>query len=223
MISTRRLALAVAVGAVAIGGAIGLAACSSSSSSAAKAPSSSSTPSPAADTTASCTQASILAALPQGASMVHYDCANAGNEQWAAATVNPGNTVFFLKWSGTSWDAMTSDDVCGTASAGVPSQLLSYCGAPSGSSSSPSSSTSPAAATCTSQSILAALPGGATMEKYTCANVGGQEWAAAKVNPGNTVFFLKKNGSTWDAETAKSVCGTASAGLPSSLLAYCKA
>jgi hypothetical protein len=59
------------------------------------------------------------------------------------------------------------------------------------------------------------------MEKYDCATVGDTEWAAAEVDPGNTVFFLQWNGSSWDASTADSVCGTASAGLPSSLLSYC--
>jgi len=89
-----------------------------------------------------------------------------------------------------------------------------------GTSSSPSNS--PTVPTpCTSDAILAALPGGATMQRYTCAQVGDIHWAAARVDPGNTVFFLKSNGHTWQAMTADSVCGTASAGLPQTLLAYC--
>ena len=59
---------------------------------------------------------------------------------------------------------------------GLPQSLLSYCKA------GPSSSTSPATAACTSEAILAALPGGATMQKFTCADVSGK-LAAARVSP----------------------------------------
>ena len=45
-------------------------------------------------------------------------------------------------------------------------------------------------ADCSSQAILSALPGGATMQEFTCAKVGDTEWAAARVSPGDTVFFL---------------------------------
>ena len=217
--TTRRTALAVGIGSVAL---ISLAACGSSSSSEATptpsspATSSSSNVPSGSDTQAACTSEAILAQLPGGATMQKFNCANAGGQEWAAARVNPGNTVFFLKWDGNAWQAETSGDVCGTASAGVPTELLSYCAGPS-------SSPSPAAATCTSQALLAQLPGGATMQKYTCASAGGQEWAAARVNPGNTVFFLKWDGKAWQAETSGAVCGTASAGLPAQLLAYCKA
>lgn len=92
----------------------------------------------------------------------------------------------------------------------------------SGAQSSPSAGPAGDAA-CTSTGILAALPGGAEMKRYDCAQVGDTEWAAARVDPGNTVFFLKSNGNAWQAMTADSVCGTASAGLPRSLLSYCKA
>jgi ribosomal protein L16/L10AE len=149
--------------------------------------------------------------------MASYDCAQVGDARWAAARVDPGNTVFFLKRNGSSWEAMTADSVCGTASAGFPQTLLSYCAAPS---SSPGPSPSPMK--CTSNAILAALPGGAAMKKYTCGQVGDSQWAAARVDPGNTVFFLKRNGSTWQAMTADSICGTASAALPQTLLAYCR-
>jgi len=59
--------------------------------------------------------------------MEKFTCAEAGSEYWAAAEVKPGPTVFFLKWSGSTWDVMTSDEVCGTASAGLPDKLLDYC------------------------------------------------------------------------------------------------
>ncbi len=53
------------------------------------------------------------------------------------------------------------------------------------------------------------------MQEFTCADVSGKLWAAARVNPGDTVFFLQWNGTKWNAEDSDSVCGTASAGLPS--------
>jgi hypothetical protein len=165
-----------------------------------------------------CSSRAILSALPGGATMQEFTCAKVGDTEWAAARVSPGDTVFFLKWNGTKWSAEDSQSVCGTASAGLPQSLLSYCKA--GPSSSP---TKPVTQACTSEAILAALPSGATMQKFTCAEVGGRLWAAARVNPGNTVFFLKWNGTKWNAQDAQSICGTASAGLPQSLLSYCKA
>ena len=77
-------------------------------------------------------------------------------------------------------------------------------------------------ADCSSQAILSALPGGATMQEFSCAKVGDTEWAAARVSPGDTVFFLQWNGTKWNAEDSQSICGTASAGLPQSLLSYCR-
>ena len=77
-------------------------------------------------------------------------------------------------------------------------------------------------ADCSSQAILSALPGGATMEEFSCAKVGDTEWAAARVSPGDTVFFLQWDGTKWKAEDSQSICGTASAGLPKSLLSYCQ-
>jgi hypothetical protein len=166
---------------------------------------------------ADCSSHAILSALPGGATMQEFSCAKVGDTEWAAARVSPGDTVFFLKWNGTKWDAEDSQSICGTASAGLPQSLLSYCNA------GPSSSTSPVTQACTSEAILAALPSGATMQKFTCADVGGRLWAAARVNPGNTVFFLRWNGTKWNAQDSQSICGTASAGLPQSLLSYCKA
>jgi hypothetical protein len=157
--------------------------------------------------------------------MQKFDCATVNGTEWAAAQVSPGNTVFFLRWDGTKWNAEDSDSVCGTASAGLPPSLLSYCQAASSSSSpstSPQTPATPSNVACTSEEIRAALPGGATMKEFTCANVGGKKWAAARVDPGDTAFFLQWDGTKWNAEDSDSVCGTASAGLPQSLLSYCK-
>ena len=170
-----------------------------------------------APATAVCTSEAILAALPAGATMEKFTCADVSGKLWAAARVSPGDTVFFLQWNGTKWNAQDSHSICGTASAGLPQSLLSYCkAAPS------SSPTTPATAACTSEAILAALPAGATMQEFTCADVSGKLWAAARVSPGDTVFFLQWNGTKWNAEDSDSICGTASAGLPQSLLSYCK-
>ena len=49
-----------------------------------------------------------------------------------------------------------------------------------------SSQASNTKAECSSQAILSALPGGATMQEFTCAKVGDTEWAAARVSPGDT-------------------------------------
>jgi hypothetical protein len=83
--------------------------------------------------------------------MEKFECARVDGTEWAAARVNPGPTVFFLQWDGTKWNAQDSDSVCGTASAGLPQSLLSYCEAPSTSpttspqTSSPSTSPQPTA------------------------------------------------------------------------------
>jgi hypothetical protein len=202
-----------------LGLVLALSACGSSpSTSSADTPSSSTTTSSEGSHIKSdCSSQAILSALPGGATMQEFSCAKVGDTEWAAARVSPGDTVFFLQWNGTKWNAVDSQSICGTASAGLPQSLLSYCKA--GPSSSP---TRPPTEACTSEAILAALPSGATMQKFTCAEVGGKLWAAARVNPGNTVFFLRWNGTKWNAVDAQSICGTASAGLPQSLLSYCK-
>ncbi len=74
-----------------------------------------------------CTEEAIMAAIPEGSEMVKYNCADVSGTQWAAVEVKPGPTVFFLQASGDTWDVSTSDEVCGTASAGLPPELLDYC------------------------------------------------------------------------------------------------
>ena len=165
---------------------------------------------------ASCTEESILNALPSGSTMVRYHCADVSGTQWAAAEISPGPTVYFLEMTGDQWSVSTSDSICGTASAGLPDALLSFCPG-----SSPTTSPTSSGVSCTASSILGALPSGATMVRYHCANVAGTQWAAARVNPGPTTYFLKSSGSSWNVITKDQVCGTASSGLPESLLAYC--
>lgn len=181
---------------------------------------------------ADCSQKAILAALPGGASMKMFGCATSGGTEWAAAQVDPGSTVFFLRWHGGRWEAEEGESVCGSASAGLPASLLSYCRPTSPSTSSrqptspprpaPTSPVTPTTVTCTSASLLAALPQGSRMEKFNCAEVAGKRWAAVRVDPGSTVFFLQSDGRRWKAQDSDGVCDTASAGLPPALLAYCR-
>lgn len=84
-------------------------------------------PTSTATTSSLCSESAILGALPESAEMVSYTCADVSGTEWAAAKVNPGPTVFFLQASGDTWDVSTSDEICGTASAGLPSELLDYC------------------------------------------------------------------------------------------------
>ena len=219
----RRVVINLTVVAV-LGLVLAFSACESSpSTSSPDTPSSSpTTSSQASNTKAECSSQAILSALPGGATMQEFTCAKVGDTEWAAARVSPGNTVFFLQWNGTKWNAEDSQSICGTASAGLPQSLLSYCKAGPSSSPTSTSPTTPATAACTSDAILAALPAGATMQEFTCADVGGKLWAAARVSPGDTVFFLRWNGTKWNAQDSQSICGTASAGLPQSLLSYCK-
>lgn len=111
-----------------------LSGCSSSSSESASSPSASPAQTSAAPTSAApspysdlCSEEAILAALPQGSELDDYDCVNVDGIEWAAARVDPGPTVFFLEDVSGSWNVHTSDEICGTASAGFPPELLDYC------------------------------------------------------------------------------------------------
>lgn len=83
------------------------------------------------------------------------------------------------------------------------------------------SSVSTAAGECTDASILAALPAGSTMVKYQCAIASPTMWAAARVKPGPTVFFLQNTSGPWKVSTSDKVCGATSASLPPEIKAYC--
>lgn len=116
--------------------ALTLGACSSGSSTggASTPAATSAAPTTAAPTQAGgCTAESILAVLPEGATIVRFDCESVSGTEWAAAEVEPGPTVFFLQQRSGTWDVSTSDEICGTASAGLPPKLLDYCSSTSGS------------------------------------------------------------------------------------------
>lgn len=98
-----------------------------------------STMSPTASPTASptvspigapCTSVALSAVLPSGAQLQSFVCASTGAERWAAGQYTSGPAVenFFAKAEGGSWKAVNSEEICGTASAGLPQKILDYCG-----------------------------------------------------------------------------------------------
>lgn len=103
-----------------------------------------------------------------------------------------------------------------TPTHGTPSSSV-----PVGVTTSGSSSTSPAMGQCTEASILAALPAGSTMDKYDCAIASPSMWAAARVKPGATVFFLEAKAGAWKVYTANKICQASSPRPPKEILAFC--
>lgn len=78
---------------------------------------------------------------------------------------------------------------------------------------------------CTSANLLRALPSSATMKKFVCAtDDGGTKWAAVLLKQGPTLYFEKyqPKKDRWTVYLDTDICGTASAGLPPKILAYCK-
>ncbi|MFN8125313.1 MAG: peptidoglycan-binding domain-containing protein [Candidatus Nanopelagicales bacterium] len=88
-----------------------------------------STPSPTS-TTAPCTATALAASLPSDAQLQSFVCVNVAAERWAAGQYMSGPSVqnFFAKADGSTWKSVSKDQVCGTASAGLPPKLLDYCG-----------------------------------------------------------------------------------------------
>ena len=114
----------------------------------------------------------------------------------------------------------------GACSSGNSSSSSSTSASATGSSSSSSTATSNptnSGASCTSESLLSALPNGAKMVSFHCGSTGNGQIAGVKVNPGPTVFFLETKDGKWVVINSDRVCGTASAGLPPAVLAYCTA
>lgn len=135
-----------ATGALAVGS---LAACSGSSNNASTSPTA--TPTTAAPTTtsptpttsptqshpvgATCTKSSLTSIVPNSATITKFNCGTTGGGQIAAVqyvpTGGPSNakSVVFAKTSGVGgqWDLVNKDQICGTASAGLPPEILAYC------------------------------------------------------------------------------------------------
>lgn len=92
---------------------------------------------------------------------------------------------------------------------------------PTASPTEPTAQPTPTEASCTKDSLDAALPEGAIMLQYKCEYVGSTNYAAVLANPGPTAFFAIDTKGTWRVSTSDQICGTASAGWPESLLAFC--
>jgi Putative peptidoglycan binding domain len=86
------------------------------------------TPTPTSDK-AACTAAAIQASLKSGEKLLSYLCADVAAERWAAGQQSAGPDVanFFMKATGGTWELVPNDEVCGTASAGLPQEILDYC------------------------------------------------------------------------------------------------
>jgi len=59
------------------------------------------------------------------------------------------------------------------------------------------------------------------MDKFECAIASPTMWAAARVKPGLTAYFLQSTGGAWKVSRASQVCGNPSAGLPKEIGAFC--
>lgn len=96
---------------------------------------------------------------------------------------------------------------------------------PSASPSPSPTQTQPAKAPCTAAAVSQVLTGKETLRSYTCADAGDERWAAGKATEGNdpmeVSFFAQAEGDQWVRVASDEVCGTASAGLPPSILDYC--
>jgi len=114
-----------------------MAGCSSSTDTAASAsptaePTATSTSASASPTStggggAECTSASIGAAIPEGATIKAFNCSSTGDGQIAGVEYGPGSSVLFLETKGGKWEVISSDSICGTASAGLSPEVLAYC------------------------------------------------------------------------------------------------
>lgn len=80
-------------------------------------------------------------------------------------------------------------------------------------------------APCTAEAVSQVLTGKEALRSYTCADAGDERWAAGKATEGNdpveVSFFAQAEGDQWARVSSNEVCGTASAGLPPSILDYC--
>lgn len=88
------------------------------------------TPSPTTEG-APCTSEALQATLPSGSTIVSFECASVTDQQWAGgkATAPGGEVVWFAKADApsTTWQAVEPDEICGTASAGLPPKILALC------------------------------------------------------------------------------------------------
>lgn len=76
-----------------------------------------------------CTKANLLHSLPNGSTIKKYACATAGKEKWAAVLLNQGPTLYLERYvpKGKHWNVYMAEEICGTASAGLPAKILNFC------------------------------------------------------------------------------------------------
>ena len=73
-----------------------------------------------------CDVASVKAALPATSTeMQMFTCAPLSNGYWAAATINPGPTTYFLIDNSGRWEQ--TDSPCGRNLPGMTDQIMDYC------------------------------------------------------------------------------------------------
>lgn len=86
------------------------------------------------------------------------------------------------------------------------------------------SETHPVGATCDESSLSSVVPSGATINTFKCGSTGDGQIAAVEYGPGTNIIFAKATGvgGSWEIINKNEICGTASAGLPASVLAFCK-
>lgn len=70
-----------------------------------------------------CTEASILASLPSGATGAEYQCALGSPFMWAAARVKSGPEVYFIRTNNGPWELVETSKACGSGSTKAPSEL----------------------------------------------------------------------------------------------------
>jgi hypothetical protein len=119
---------------------------------------------------------------------------------------------------------------CSSSGGSAASSTAAPQSSPATSSAAPTSATptsaAPSGAPCTEEALQSVVPEGSTVESFVCDSVTDQQWAAGKASApgGSAVFFAKADApsTTWEAVQPEEICGTASAGLPPKILAFCE-
>lgn len=132
MTITYKAGLVAAAGILAVGS---LAACSGSSDSSQSASPTATETSASASSTethevgATCDKGSLQTVVPQGANINVFKCGSTGDGQIAAVQYGPGVNVVFAKTTGVGgqWQIIDKNEICGTASAGLPASVLAFC------------------------------------------------------------------------------------------------
>lgn len=88
---------------------------------------------------------------------------------------------------------------------------------------SPTATVTPAGAACTAASLAGVLPAGSEITNYKCAGGWAGGWYETKADQdAPDIFFAHIEGDQWVSVSPGQICGTASAGLPPSILKFCQ-